>query len=294
MTLFQLRAEFRNKLNSIYGQSEADSLFYFCSDHLLGKSRLDVSVNAQELVPQEQQQKFKKILSRLQQHEPVQYLIGETHFFGLNLKVNSEVLIPRPETEELVQLILNTVSGQNSTNYKIIDMGTGSGCIAMALKDNLKCSDVYAVDISDKALKLAAHNAQLNGLDIHFRNHDILQKKPLFKESHEIQTTPLKFDIIVSNPPYVREKEKLEMQNNVLDYEPSLALFVPDEDPLIFYRALADFALQHLNKSGFLFFEINQYLGAKLKALLRNKGFKSIELTKDTNGNDRMIKAKFE
>jgi release factor glutamine methyltransferase len=208
--------------------------------------------------------------------EPIQYILGETEFYGLKLNVNPAVLIPRPETEELVDWILKINSIRNA---KILDIGTGSGCIALALKNHLKEGEISGVDISENALKVARENALQNHLNVNFFQSDILK----WKESEWD-----KFDIVVSNPPYVRMSEKAKMNDNVLHYEPDSALFVSDQDPLVFYRAIAAFASQYLNKNGFLFFEINEYLGEEMKVLMEGFGFESIEIRKDINSKNRM------
>jgi release factor glutamine methyltransferase len=203
-----------------------------------------------------------------------------THFYGLEFEVNSAVLIPRPETEELVDWIVQKSKIKNQkSKIKILDIGTGSGCIAIALAKNLPNAQVFALDVSEQALATAKTNAELNQVTIQFLHQSILETENLCQQ----------FDVIVSNPPYVRELEKQEIKKNVLDNEPHLALFVEDNDALIFYRKIAQLAQKNLNPQGQLYFEINQYLGQEMLDLLREMGFKNSELRQDIYGNDRMI-----
>ena len=220
-------------------------------------------------------------LERLLKEEPIQYIIGKTEFYGLPFNVNKHTLIPRPETEELVEWVLNTTEKEEKLN--IIDIGTGTGCIPISLKKHLPNTNISAIDVSEDALKIAELNAKLNNIDINFIRKDILETEQLTQM----------YDVIVSNPPYVRNLEKVEIKNNVLENEPHLALFVDDNNPLIFYDKIADLAKLHLSENGLLFFEINQYLGKETVKMLKDKGFNNIELKKDFSGNDRMIKASF-
>ncbi|MFC6859414.1 peptide chain release factor N(5)-glutamine methyltransferase, partial [Zunongwangia atlantica 22II14-10F7] len=223
---------------------------------------------------------FEQALEKLASFEPIQYIIGETEFFSLNFKVAPGVLIPRPETEELVQWILDEVSLQQKSDLKILDIGTGSGCIPISLKKHLPKAQISAIDISEEALKIAKINAEQNEVSVDFIQQDILSAEKL----------PQQFDIIVSNPPYVRELEKAEMQQNVLQHEPETALYVKDENPLLFYKKITKLAQEGLAKNGMLFFEINQYLGEETKAMVEDHGFNA-ELRKDMFGNFRMLKA---
>lgn len=227
-------------------------------------------------------EKFQKAILRLKIHEPIQYIIGETEFYGLPFKVNKHTLIPRPETEELVEWIYSEFSNQQSTinNQQFLDIGTGSGCIAISLAKYLPNSKVSALDISEEALKIARENAETNKVEVDFFQKDILAA----------ETLPKKYDVIISNPPYVRELEKKQMQQNVLKHEPESALYVGNEDPLLFYRTISHLAKKHLNPEGKLFFEINEYLADELTALLEDEGFKNIQVKKDIFGKDRMIK----
>ncbi|TKB97561.1 peptide chain release factor N(5)-glutamine methyltransferase [Pedobacter cryophilus] len=222
------------------------------------------------------EEKIQKLLLQI----PIQYVLEEADFYGLKFKVNSSVLIPRPETEELVHLIIKNHKNQS---LNILDIGTGSGCIPISLQRNLPLAHISAIDISEDALKVAKQNAQLNRVEVSFLKDDALN---LLTSNYPV------FDVIVSNPPYIAISEKSDMENTVIAYEPHLALFVSDENPLIFYDRIADFALTNLNKQGFLYFEINQALAEETKILLEQKGFKA-QIIKDINNNDRMISAQF-
>lgn len=223
------------------------------------------------------------ILDRLERGEPIQHILGEAHFYGLMFQVSKETLIPRPETEELVQLIIQNHGTEE--RIEMMDVGTGSGCIAIALAKNLPFSRVSAMDISPGALSVARTNAALHQQDINFILGDILEWDMIFPPQQY-------FDVIVSNPPYITPKEKEQMHRNVLLYEPDLALFVEEDVPLLFYDYIADFAQSHLNPNGALYFEINQYLGKETVDLLRKKGFSHVEIVKDMQGADRIIIAK--
>ena len=218
------------------------------------------------------------IVDRLRNNEPIQYVLGKTEFYGLEFKVDPSVLIPRPETEELVEWILLEIS---QINPHLLDIGTGSGCIAIALAKHLHYGTVDAWDISDEALAVAKENAAMNDVSIKFTNVDVLKPVDINK----------KFDVIVSNPPYITVSEKNIMENNVLDFEPHEALFVPNDESLIFYDKIADIAQKMLNKYGRLYFEINQANGPEIVELLQSKGFVDVGLKKDISDNYRMIRA---
>lgn len=222
--------------------------------------------------------KAKQIVSRLKNGEPIQYITGKTEFYGLPFKVTPFVLIPRPETEELVEWIL---SENRAENCLVLDIGTGSGCIAVTLAKKMGSADVHAWDISEGALETAEENACLNGVDVQFSQRDVFTSLECVHH----------FDIIVSNPPYVTESEKAEMEANVLDFEPHFALFVPDDDPLIYYKKIADMALSLLFEGGKLYFEINRGKGKDVCDMLYAKGFTRIESRKDISGNERMVRA---
>ena len=275
LTLKELKNNFTSSLSSLYPSEEIQSFFNIFSEKYLNISRIEIALNPERVISEEVSEKYQKALLRLKNHEPVQYIIGETEFFGLPFKVNKHTLIPRPETEELVDWILS-----EKTINTILDIGTGSGCIAISLAKDLPDSKISALDISDEALKIAHENAEMNKVEVDFFQTDILNTK----------TLPKKYDVIVSNPPYVRELEKKQMQQNVLKYEPNSALYVNDNDPLLFYRVISQLAKKHLQPNGKLFFEINEYLADKLVQLLRREGFQNIQVKKDIFGKDRMIK----
>lgn len=222
------------------------------------------------------------IVERLTKYEPIQYIFGKTDFYGFEFEVNPSVLIPRPETEELVELIVRDYPKRKE--LEILDIGTGSGCIAITLKKLLNKSQVYALDVSEEALKTAKRNAIRNRAPITFFQKDILTPSETADSIEE------EFDIIVSNPPYIMEKEKADMEANVLDYEPSLALFVPNDNPLLYYHRITLFAEQKLKKKGYLYFEINSQMGEQVVNMLRMMEFKSIELIQDLSGKDRFVK----
>jgi len=295
MTIQELKHLFFNRLEQLYPKEEIQSFFNLLIFYKLKLTRADIALNLNEIIQQTDLDFFLNALTDLQREKPIQYIIGETEFYGLPFKVDKNVLIPRPETEELIEWILNELGVKNST-FNILDIGTGSGCIAISLAKNIPNATVFALDISKKALQLAQQNATLNNVNIHFIKDDILNSNVTSSaiESYENEgLLSLKFDIIVSNPPYVQKLEKKEIQNNVLENEPHLALFVDDNNPLVFYDKIADFAIERLTKNGQLFLEINQYLGKETVDLLKQKGFTNIELKKDIFGNDRMIKASF-
>jgi release factor glutamine methyltransferase len=283
MILKEFKLFFNEALSAIYPKTEIDSFFFILMEEKLKLQRIDTVLKPDYLITEKNLIDLKNIVKRLQKEEPIQYIIGTTEFYGLPFLVDKNTLIPRPETEELVTWVLEEVAKLQSntvTKLSILDIGTGTGCIPISLAKNLPKATITAVDISSKALEIAKKNAQLNKVTINFIELDILTSKSL----------PQEFDVIVSNPPYVRELEKEEIKNNVLKNEPQLALFVADENPLIFYNKIAYLAKQQLSKNGMLFFEINQYLGKETVNMLAKKGFKNIQLKKDLFGNDRMIK----
>lgn len=270
----------KTKLNNFYETNEIDSFVYIIMEHLMAMSRIDVQMDKARLINQDTINTIDTYLLALQEYKPIQYIIGETEFYDLKFYVTKDTLIPRPETEELVQLIIqNNILPQ----AKILDIGTGSGCIPISLSKNIPLAKVFSVDISHQAINVAKQNAIHNNVSIEFMHRNIL-----LWENYNWNTT---YDIIVSNPPYVRILEKEFMHKNVLQYEPDLALFVSNDNPLIFYSRIADLALERLNKGGFLYFEINEFLGEDMIKLLAKKGFVNISLIKDLNGRDRMMKA---
>ncbi|MEN8124345.1 MAG: peptide chain release factor N(5)-glutamine methyltransferase [Bacteroidota bacterium] len=283
MNLTEIKNIFYIELENLYPKTEIESFFYLLTEDFIGLKRVDIALDPKYKIDKILQQKFISALAKLKNEYPIQYIIGKTEFYGLPFKVNNDVLIPRPETEELVQWVINETQEKRKKKkgLTLLDIGTGSGCIAIALAKNLPDAEVWALDISDKALKIAKENAKLNTVNIQFLNENILK----------VEKLSVKFDIIISNPPYVRELEKSKIQNNVLLNEPHLALFVKDEDPLLFYDKIAGHALEILNQNGMLFFEINQDFGKGIVKLLKEKGFQNIELKKDIFGVDRMVKA---
>jgi len=288
MTIKHYRDYFIQELTPLYDVGEAESFFYLILEAKHQLKRVDIALQPDLAFSETELKTWSSILEQLKKEIPIQYILGVTHFYGLEFEVNSAVLIPRPETEELVDWIIQSrnfgtklnpeISEQNS-KLNILDIGTGSGCIAVALAKNLPNAQVFALDVSEQALATAKKNAEKNQVHLSFIHQSILETEDLAQE----------FDIIVSNPPYVRELEKHEIKNNVLDNEPHLALFVEDNDALIFYRKIAQLAQKNLKSEGQLYFEINQYLGKETLNLLLEMGFKNCELRQDIYGNDRMI-----
>ena len=277
-TIKEVFSAYKQALGALYDASEIEALTLLVVSEICGLSKAKIKAFPETEIAQTQYEKLNATLTRLKTGEPVQYILGHTEFYGLPFKVNPSVLIPRPETEELVEWALAVGSGQLAVG-SILDIGTGSGCIAISLKKNLPDAQVSAIDISTQALATAKQNAELNEVEINFIEGDILNIKSEIPKS----------GIIISNPPYVTLKDKKQMHTNVNDFEPHTALFVPDNDPLIFYKAIADFALKNLSENGKLFFEINESLGNETVELLKGKGFKNIDLRKDMSGRDRMV-----
>ncbi|MDH6311483.1 release factor glutamine methyltransferase [Parabacteroides sp. PFB2-10] len=274
----------RQSLSGLYPVDEAEALLRLIGEHLWGMPYYRILMTRPSL-SEEQAERLRMIVERLKKKEPIQYIIGETTFYNLLFQVNASTLIPRPETEELVELIIG--DNRQRESLSLLDIGTGSGCIAVALAKHLPGATVTGVDISKEALTVAAQNAEKAGCEnVSFRQIDILDS------GQALAGLPDKFDIIVSNPPYIMEKEKSAMKENVFAYEPGTALFVPDEDPLLFYRAIARFGKERLRREGLLYFEINALLGNETAAMLREEGYREIELIKDLSGKDRIIKAK--
>ncbi|MBP6373780.1 MAG: peptide chain release factor N(5)-glutamine methyltransferase [Flavobacterium sp.] len=285
MQLTTYRTQFVNSLSAVVDEAEAQSFFYLVVEQFHQLKRIDLALEPTFTITEAQWQQWESIRLRLLNQEPIQYILGSTSFYGLPFIVNPAVLIPRPETEELVEWVLKSfaLNRQPTTDNRqqLLDIGTGSGCIAISLAKNLPDVHVSALDVSAKALEIAQLNAQQNGVQINFICQNILETTKLDQQ----------FEVIVSNPPYVREIEKHEIQANVLEHEPHLALFVTDEDPLLFYRKIGELAIDSLTPSGSLFVEINQYLGEATVQLFLQIGFTQVELKKDLYGNDRMIRA---
>ena len=279
MNLKEILESYRTALHAQYDPNEVDALFYIAVEFLTGFSRNQINLHLDQHIIVDDVTQYISILKRLQEQEPLQYILEEAYFYGLKFKVNTSVLIPRPETEELVFLIVNDLKNHPHSS-KLLDIGTGSGCIAIALKHMLPKAQVSALDISETALAVAKENAVLNKTDITFINSDIRTYS-----SHD------KYDIIVSNPPYITETEAALMESNVMDFEPHLALFVKDQNPLEFYIAIADFAKKSLDDNGKLYFEINANYGLQTKEMLLQKAFINVEVIQDMQGKDRFIKA---
>ena len=271
--------EIRDALKGFYPDSEAFSLAKMLLVEVFGFSTLELYGGKDRGFSEKEQELLSDIVCRLQNHEPIQYIIGRETFMGLVFNVNENVLIPRPETQELVNWILE--DHRSDEGCKILDIGTGSGCIPVSLAHFMSGAEVEAWDISDGALDVARRNANQNEVKVLFRKQNVFEALP--SESY--------YDVIVSNPPYITEKEKVDMEANVLDWEPSIALFVPDTDPLLFYRKIAELGLDMLVAGGALYFEINRAYGEMMRTMLEDMGYNNVELRKDMFGNDRMIKA---
>jgi release factor glutamine methyltransferase len=281
-SIVDISKAFQKALSGVYDEKEIASLCNIVLSDVASISSSKAKALPELELSAEHLNSIDKILAELKIGKPIQYILGHTEFFGLDFKVNPSVLIPRPETEELVEWVISSVGSFELAAGNILDIGTGSGCIAISLKKNLPGFSVSAMDIAPDALQTAKANAESNQVEIDFVQNDILNNK--FEIEHS------KFEIIVSNPPYVTFADKRQMHTNVTDFEPHIALFVPEDDPLIFYKAIADFALNNLENGGMLFFEINENYGKQIVDLLNNKSFKNIELRKDMSGRNRMIK----
>lgn len=280
MKLSELKNSYQNELKAIYSQEEIDRIFYWIAETIFEQPqqnlRLILDKEWHEL--EEKKNLFFLKLFQLKEHQPIQYILGEAEFYGMIFFVNENVLVPRPETEELVEWVLND---HKNLKRSILDIGTGSGCIPITLKKHQPGFEVSALDISKKALKTAETNAKLHQTAINFFEADFLNM--------HFSSLPF-FDVIVSNPPYIAEKEKKEMHANVVKFEPHQALFAPNDNPLVFYKKIIDLAHQKLNPNGCIYVEINQNLAQETKELFR-KNFQNVELKKDISGNFRMIKS---
>ena len=275
-TLKSLRNYFRSKLDPTFDKKEIDAFFYRGLLHYLNIERVTYITEPEKQISESDILKFRHLAKELLNNKPLQYIFGETDFLGLKIKVNEHVLIPRPETEEMVNDIISKV--ENPTT--IIDLCAGSGCITIALKNHFKNADVIGVELSESALKLAEQNAIANNLKVEFIHDDVTDPGLKYPKA----------DLIVSNPPYVTESEKDLMQPNVLDYEPAIALFVPDNDPLLFYKAIIKLAVDNLNNKGWLFLEINEKFGKDILALMKEAGIdNNLNLNIDLNGKQRWV-----
>jgi len=282
LKIIDLKVEFIDALSDLYPSQEVLSFFTILVEKHLDLSRLEVALKPNHSVSLTVSKKIKNAIQRLRKFEPIQYIVNGVEFYNLKFYVNRNVFIPRPETEELVFWIVDRHKNRDSKSRRILDIGTGSGCIAISLAFNLPDYKVSAFDISSEALDVARKNAIINNVNVDFFKEDVLNCKKL----------PKKYDIIVSNPPYIIENEKDKMQSNVLKYEPDIALFVNNDDPLLFYRKIAQLGQKHLISEGSIYFEINEYLGSELLILLKTEGYKEITLHKDIFGKYRMVKCR--
>lgn len=282
MQLKEIKTLFHKELSSLYPKEEIDSFFFLAIEHFLELPRFILALQPEYTLTKVEETPLFETLAKLKTQEPIQYILGETEFMGLSFKVNPSVLIPRPETEELVRWILEEVKANSKENSNILDVGTGSGCIPISLAKNLPAAQLTALDISESALQVAQDNAKQNEVNLSFVQANVLDADLQLEHT---------FDIIVSNPPYVRVVEQEEMKQNVTGFEPQEALYVPDDNPLLFYKRINQLAKTYLAEGGMLFYEINQYLASEMKVLMEQDGFSEIEVRKDIFGNFRMLKA---
>ncbi len=291
-TVGEARVWLKENLKSIYAEEELSEVMFLVLNFVTKLTKTQLHVSPEKELTEAQIQMLLLAYKKLQTGMPVQYALGETEFLGLKFEVNPTVLIPRPETEELVLWVLEERAGERfggeglkaaiEKPISILDIGTGSGCIPISIKKNWPEAGVFGLDISAEALETAKKNALINQVEVYFFQHNILNFMPVKEAST--------YSIIISNPPYITPKEQKLMHNNVLDFEPQQALFVPENDPLLFYRAIADASFM-LQKNGLLFLEINENYGSEIMQLLQQKGFDNIELRKDFSGKDRMVRA---
>lgn len=273
----------KNELTTLYSEGEIRAFIRQIFESVCGMSLEQQILNSDTILDNNAENEIKAIIERLKKHEPLQYIFGKTEFYSLPMLINPAVLIPRPETEELIDIIIKRHKNNNQ-EIRVLDIGTGSGCIAIALKKHISNCEVFAIDISEAALQTARQNAATNNTEITFINVNILNNSDIEKKIKAIN-----FDVIVSNPPYVTKKEKQSMQNNVLDYEPHSALFVPDSNPLLYYKAISRFAVQYLKNDGELYFEINPFYAAELSNFLSKSGFNNINVLNDLSGKKRFV-----
>jgi len=279
MKLIDIKKIFYSELENVFEKNEIDTFIKRTAEEYLNLKPFELALNTDMFIEKPKEEMFLKAVSELKKEKPLQQILGKTYFYGLEFIIKEHVLIPRPETEELVDWIVND-NKLSPLGLNILDIGTGSGCIAVSLAKNLPGSEVFAIDVSKEALIIARENAEKNNVEVGFIKMDILKARQL----------PSQFDVIVSNPPYVRALEKNTIKKNVLEYEPHLALFVDNEDPLLFYDKISKLSMSYLKDKGSLYFEINQYLGKELVELLKKNGLKKIELKTDFFGNNRFIK----
>ncbi|QBA64380.1 peptide chain release factor N(5)-glutamine methyltransferase [Muriicola soli] len=280
MLLKEIKHIFHKELDQRYGSDEVDHFFYYFIEHYLELPKFHLALHPEWIITKEEEGVFFRGLSALKQGQPLQYVLGITYFMDLPIKVNKNVLIPRPETEELVRRIIKDYK-DFSGPLRILDIGTGSGCIALSLSKYLPDANIKGIDLSPGALKMAKENARLNELDVEWVESDI----------RIMNLTQDYYDIIVSNPPYVLDMEKSEMEEHVKEAEPPMALFVPDDKPLVFYEYIVREARKALVEGGAIYLEINQRFGKEVSSLLKDHNFESIELSRDLHGRDRYVKA---
>ena len=276
-------AYIKESLKDLYPPSEISSLVRLIMERVSNIQPHHFLFCKDKVLPEAEKNRIHEVVERLKEMEPIQYILGTADFYSLQFEVNPSVLIPRPETEELVEQVIIDNEGKK---IKILDIGTGSGCIAVTLRKHLKQASIIATDISTEALDTARRNAKRNNATITFIQTDILNPE---KAEMDI---PFILDVIVSNPPYIKEEEKIDMERNVLDYEPHIALFVPDNDPLLYYWHIAHFGKKKLRRNGRLYFEINAAYGSMVVEMLEEEGYKDIELIQDLSGKDRIVKAR--
>lgn len=281
MTMQEATYFLLNKLRTIYSEGEAGQITDWLMENLTGSKKAERMLYKNADITSKEEVLLRQYTERLLQHEPVQYILNESWFCGLRFYVDKNVLVPRPETEELVEWVVSNCKFPVD-QLRILDIGSGSGCISVSLKRRIRRAEVWGCDVSDAALAVAKKNAESLGTDVNFVQLDFL-------DSTTWQLLP-SFDIIISNPPYIPAKDKKDMQPNVLLHEPATALFVPDNDPLVFYKAIAEFGKTHLNKAGSVFTEIHESLGERTLEIFKSAGYKS-ELKKDMQQKDRMIRS---
>lgn len=280
MTVAQINDEFRRRIVPLYGKGEADAMLRLVWSHVRGWEPVDVVLHRDDEIGVSTVESIRAIAGRLEKHEPLQYILGEANFFGLRIKVNRDTLIPRPETEGLVQLILDDFGSRS--DLRVVDIGTGSGAIALALARNLPFAHVTAVDISDGALNVARENARRLCCDVRFVKADILADRRIDG----------RYDIVVSNPPYVLDSERKGMDPNVLDYEPDSAIFAPEADPVEFYRVISKAAAEALTDGGGLYFELNPLTAEEVRRIVEADGFRDVDLQRDIHGRIRFLRAR--
>jgi release factor glutamine methyltransferase len=282
MTLNDHQQQLLSKLSGMYEPREAANISDWVMENITGWKKIDRVVNKQFMLTDEQVAKLDQVSSDLLKHRPIQYALGEAWFYGMKFYVNEAVLIPRPETEELVEWVVNDFQNKQQQHFSVLDIGSGSGCIPIAIKKNLAWADVNSCDVSEDALDVASQNADALRTDVQFHQLDFLNAA----DWEQLGA----FDVIVSNPPYIPNEEIVEMEKHVVDFEPHLALFVENENPLIFYKAIADFSVQHLKAKGSVYMETHMALANDVAALFTNELFETAEVRKDLQGKDRMVK----